>query len=775
MKGTLLVVIAVACAAALAWWSTGAPEPGALRPTTTLEPVQYGKSAPSPDEPRVAFGREEAETVAERPSSRPQHAIAVHLSGRVTHAHGGSPIAGATVRVHESGAEATTSETGHYALAFDLSDRAVWLSADHEDYTAANHQLQNSCVPPGGATTVDFELAPASSAATLRGRFLEPNGRSVPGVEVLLSPIQTARLDTARARPFLTVESSADGHFVIAEIPAGTHTLFALPDEHRDYQRLGIELPAGSTSDLGTIELQPFPWASLEGKVQTAAGVPKHNVLVEVSQGLTRLTAHTDVRGNYRIERIRPGSWHVSFTEPNVYLRVDPVEFPDGADLRRDLLLPSGAHFVGGQVLVAGEPAAGFEVSCEPTVPDSPASWESWIATTDHQGRFRIDNLAGGPVRLSFTREVPWLLYDSDDVQIDRDDHRFDFDTHRRPVTITGTVRSMDGAPVAGAAVAPAVPLTLDGRAVSATDGGYRVDVQATTDASFSLHARHPGYLPQTLVLTWRAANGEGVIEADFVLQGEWNTGTVSGTITDTQGHRISQVSVLGQGEDGGLWSCQSDSHGFYRLSHVSAGELRLQFRHRGYQPLQATHQLAAGQDLAVDVQLDLLDRFSRTVQVFDSAGAPLPGVEVETWHPNGAYISGGRTDERGVAAVDGLPQGPVDITVDAAGHLRHKLVHDVDGPMTTPLPLRLTSGAGTIRGRALEKDGTPLASTEVSLASTIDNPVGIDHFVLTDLEGRFLFNGLPPGEYELAIWTLVGQDSRTARTDGPEVQLQIR
>jgi protocatechuate 3,4-dioxygenase beta subunit len=769
----LLSALAVAAVAALAWWAAAGSGPQDLPPTA--KQVANHREVPFTREERVAVQLTDPERTADRPVPRPGYATAVQLSGRVTDAYNGRGIAGATVQVNGVGSQTTTDEDGSYVLPFDLPEWAVWLTADHDDYTAANHQLINNQVPTDGAATVDFELAPRTEAAGVTGRLIEASGAGVPGVEVLLSRIHTARLDTARSQPFLSAESGTDGRFVIADIPPGTYTLFAISPEHRDYQRLGIELPRSSRSDLGSIELEPFPWAALVGSVLDVDGDPVNGMEVEVYQGAMRPSVHTDESGAYRIDRILPGSWTVRFTEPNVRLRAEKLEFPHGAEVRHDLVLQSGDHFLGGQVLVDGEPAAGLEVHCEPGDVDHSATWRRWIATTDDEGRFYIEGLETGPVTLWFSRDLPWITYGAPDVDLDRNDHRFEFDTHLRPVTIVGTVRSMDGTPLGAVTVAPTLPLSPAARAVTGTDGTFRIDVQATTDASFNIHARCPGYLPLASTLYYQDANSDGVIEADFTMLPAWNVGTVVGSVTDAQGHPVSQVSVFADSGYGRRWSGLSDSHGIYHLEGVAAGELKIRFLHRSYQDLQATHELAAGQELAVEAQLELLQKFPRTIEVIDASGAPVVDVEVEAWDPRAGYIAGHRTNQYGLATLEDLPSGPVSITVEVEAHLRHKLDHEIEGPLTTPLRMRLTSGGASIRGVILKDDGGPMAEGEISVISTLKDAVRIDHFTNADKEGRFRFDGLPLGEYQLELWTTKGLQTFTVQAGGPDVVLQIK
>ncbi|HEY2125118.1 MAG TPA: carboxypeptidase-like regulatory domain-containing protein, partial [Chthoniobacterales bacterium] len=68
--------------------------------------------------------------------------------------------------------------------------------------------------------------------------------------------------------------------------------------------------------------------------------------------------------------------------------------------------------------------------------------------------------------------------------------------------------------------------------------------------------------------------------------------------------------------------------------------------------------------------------------------------------------------------------------------------------PTTAPTPNKETA---TVAGNVLRLDtGEPLKKARVSLQS--HNSVAVSDFLLTDDQGHFLFDKIPPGSYELHI-----------------------
>jgi len=74
--------------------------------------------------------------------------------------------------------------------------------------------------------------------------------------------------------------------------------------------------------------------------------------------------------------------------------------------------------------------------------------------------------------------------------------------------------------------------------------------------------------------------------------------------------------------------------------------------------------------------------------------------------------------------------------------------------------PVQLPSGAAAIRGQVKDQWGATLAQAVV----TLFGPGGIRRRAVTDDQGRYIFEGLPPGRYELkATATGFNNAKRTA------------
>ena len=131
--------------------------------------------------------------------------------------------------------------------------------------------------------------------------------------------------------------------------------------------------------------------------------------------------------------------------------------------------------------------AAGYEVSCELAGAFADFDYVTLTVLVGADGRFRFDGLPAGPVDLSFTQERPYMIFSSDGVAVDRDDHRFVFEATAVRATVHGTVHDRDGVPLAGVAVAPWHPDGADAHAITDRLGNYRIRTVVTADSSLQI------------------------------------------------------------------------------------------------------------------------------------------------------------------------------------------------------------------------------------------------------------------------------------------------
>jgi subtilisin family serine protease len=133
------------------------------------------------------------------------------LTGTVTNANGGAPIAGAQVQVTgPSNRTLTTGADGTYRTSLPVGDYTVTVSAFGFQTGTANVTITE-----GQTTTQNFALTPANSF-TVSGVVRDGGGTPVANA--------TVRIE---GTPIAPVTTGADGSYSFSNVPAGTYTVSA--------------------------------------------------------------------------------------------------------------------------------------------------------------------------------------------------------------------------------------------------------------------------------------------------------------------------------------------------------------------------------------------------------------------------------------------------------------------------------------------------------------------------------------------------------------------
>ncbi|MBK9712893.1 MAG: carboxypeptidase regulatory-like domain-containing protein [Kouleothrix sp.] len=156
------------------------------------------------------------------------------LSGTITDAYSGQPLAGAAVKVGDALA-VTTGPDGKYRLEGVPKEATVVISAD--GYAALTQPIEKM-------TTIDAVLRPD----VLRGALADAKtGAPIKNATVIATP--TADTDSVA---FTRIDSSADGSFKLEGVPEQGFIQVLAPG----YRKATVEIKPGSVPS--TIKLEPF-------------------------------------------------------------------------------------------------------------------------------------------------------------------------------------------------------------------------------------------------------------------------------------------------------------------------------------------------------------------------------------------------------------------------------------------------------------------------------------------------------------------------------------
>ena len=391
-----------------------------------------------------------------------------------------------------------------------------------------------------------------------------------------------------------------------------------------------------------------------------------------------------------------------------------------------------------------------------------PRSNLRWQTRTDRSGRFRLDGLPADRVDLILSSDAPHRSVRVAAVATDRDDHRFQFPLPAA-VTVHGTIRTPQGAPVAGAAIAPDRFQSEAAMATSGADGAYRLAIRLSDHESTTLRVNREGYRALWRGFMLSDVGPERSLQWDVVLHRDADLGEVSGRVTDPEGRPVSGVECRAYAADDPEYSHQgfakSDSDGMYRCSGLGPGRLEVSFRHDGFVTLQKQLQLAAAGKHQLDAQLSRMGFADRAFVLVGQDGQPLAGVALDLWcdHPRrGESVT---TDPTGRVLLARWPAGESQIDIPAvAGHPAQQFRFRAAAGEPTAERIVLRRGPGVIHGIVRDPAGHALGEVAVRLREKAAGDLHIREDAQTDAEGRFSFTSLPDVIYlvdvEEALWT---------------------
>jgi protocatechuate 3,4-dioxygenase beta subunit len=258
---------------------------------------------------------------------------------------------------------------------------------------------------------VEPEQGPAPREGELLGRVVSEPETPVAQAELLLERELTG---WELPPPGRTARTGSDGRFRFADLEAGAR--YRLRAQHPDWApalRRGIRIEWGRGTRLPDLDLSAG--GSVEVRVESADGQAIAGAIVEAlagdfASGPARRGAEPEVlrsavtgnEGRARLERLPPGLIGLRArargfqAETRDTISVQDLKATEGIELR----LRPGAAIAGTVRDPEGKPIEGARVavSAEANRPEmSPGTRWRWVpATTDAEGRYRLDGVPGG-------------------------------------------------------------------------------------------------------------------------------------------------------------------------------------------------------------------------------------------------------------------------------------------------------------------------------------------------------------------------------------------
>ncbi len=699
------------------------------------------------------------------------------VSGRVTAAESGSPIAGALVwSAVDPGGFRLTGERGRYRL--PAVEEGSWLEARAPDRVPARLRPSKIHVVPsaplrGDATGSQFNME-LERAATVVGRAVDAAGRGVPMAWVQAAVVPggegppagalTGPEGTFALRPVMPAESYALQARKTGFLPAEGRAVTARPPAQTPVEPLVLLAVRPVVGRVG----QPdgLPLAGAEIRVTKARSAEARSLpWARARRPVAEPQAISDPRGHFEIAEILALALDVVVTRPGFAraelrgFQVSPGAGP--VDLGTIVLEP-GAGIVGRvtdpderpitgaaiyRVLHLRRPVGELADELRAEEPD---------AETGADGIFTLSDLSeGSPVH--FLVAAPGFL--SRTVRGIRPPTPAALVIRLEPgARLLGQVVDEEGRPVPGAGIETTWQPTVPGHDLPAGAPTIR-SVTADHEGRFEISDLPAGRLS----LAVEASGFRTVEKLDFSLPLPEDEevivvlergATLRGRVTTTEDEPVAGVRVLLDTAAG-----VSDGDGFFLVEGIEPGSRELEAQHPHYPTLQREILIEEGMN-HLDLGLEAGQEVSGWV--VDSGGDPVPGAEIRFGLSRGRDVRWyrERTDAEGAFLLAPVAPGSYRLWAGAEGHAPTMLERVVVGDEPIDHLTVLLEPGGIIRGRILGLEPQDLVQVRVraELRSRDSRPAEVD------ATGNYRLEDLGPGAWLVQAMLAGGQRQAQAR-----------
>ncbi len=621
--------------------------------------------------------------------------------------------------------------------------------------TRGGHRGRHRLAPAAaGEPSVETLVLPiagrvAAAGSTGTGRVVDEHQDPIAGARVRLT---AERLRGGEASPE-TAETTGEGRFELPGLGAGRYRLTV---EARGYARItvpGVEVPAGRDGvDLGTVVLAPG--VEICGRVVDPSGLPiaGAEVLEEtvwkrppsLDGGSDAPRSVSDADGFFALDGfaegervdllVRKEGWRTERLPGVRAPSLEPVAvvLAPWARVSGMVVDSTATPVAGARVQVATGPGLGGKASAG--------------AVSDAEGRFVVDEVAPGPLRIRvFADRFPTV--ELTDLAVEPGGELAGIEVLLESgATIEGRVLGPDGGPVAEVSIAAetAAAGDLGGVDRSGEDGRYRIT--GVRPGSYTLVAEHSDY--PRVVREVTIEEGTHVVDLELAAGGT----EVSGRVADGAGRPLGGVALrLARAFP---WRrdrrTTSAADGSFVFRAVAEGTCAVVGEKEGYAAGRSRPFTVAG--VPVDGLELVLDRGATlSGEVRGVAFGDLSRLRITAY--GGLDSRRGTVDPEGRYTVDHLAAGEWTVAAELVGSGRRTegRVRVEAGVPEARLDLDLGDGY-TLSGVA-SQGGTPLPGATVVLTG----PRWRSGRAMTDHRGAFRIEGVPEGSYRLFLHRTAG------------------
>ena len=580
------------------------------------------------------------------------------ISGTVTDATSGQPIAGATVSY--SGGSTSTNAQGQYTVT-NVGEGSYAVTA-----AAANYAGQSETVSVGAGATVTQNFALVPNPGTVWGTVTDAStNQPVGGATVSFSGGSTT--------------SNAEGIYSLSNVPEGVIAVTAAATGYGS-QSSTLTMAAGGGATLN-FALPPDP-GTITGTVTDAAtNLPLGGATISYGGG----TATTNAHGQYTLAGVPEGT--TSLTASAVYYTTQTQSIavlPGGTSIGNFALTPNPGAITGTVT----------DTSTNQAISGATVSFSGGSVLTDSTGLYTLAGVQEGTYATTVT--ASGYAGQSQTVSVTPGTtRRQDFALVPDPGSISGTITDeVTGQPIGAASVSYSGGTTT-------TDGAGHFAFAGVAEGSYTVTGSAAGFATQREAVT--VAPGSAMTVNLALIP---NPGTISGTVADTgSGQAIGGATVSYSGG-----SATTNGSGQYSLTGVTEGTYAVTASAGGYGSQSQTATVGPGGTVNQNFTLVLSPGTIRGTITDANTNQAIAGATV-------TFGTGSTTtDASGHYSATNLPPATYTVSAGAAGFTTQSQIVPVSANATVTQNFALTPPPGAVFGTVVDAStNQPISGATVS------------------------------------------------------------
>ncbi|MUT65619.1 carboxypeptidase regulatory-like domain-containing protein [Paenibacillus sp. NEAU-GSW1] len=670
---------------------------------------------------------------AQSPVSVSLELLAGAISGTVTLIDS-TPIEDVVIRVFSNNiiiGRVATAANGSFLIG-NIAPGNYVVSARPDGFGG---ETLGAAVNPGETTELNFRLVPSPGSVT--GLITDENGSPLAGAVISVQ-------NNVDGGPVILTRiiSESDGIYRISNLASGSYILNVLLANYQN-QFSAIRVLSNQTAT-ANFTMLPSPGA-ISGTVVDTSGAAIFGAGIEIrvtnANGITVSSLFTDPNGRFLAEHLKPGIYTVVAGAANFQQATATCSvLPDGVAAIGLVMSPDPGAIQGIVIdAVTGSGLFGSIVNVNDQV-----GFLAGSVITDDNGFFRISGLAPG----SYTLVATENNYQSETfgaIVLTNADTPVNFALKPNPAAITGQLQP-----------APASSVVQ----LFNTNNVQIATVAAFPDGSFTFNNVQEGnyYVTATAAGFTSAIVGANALPGQttsVIVPLQVNPGTISGTVTDTNGNPIpaASVKVLNGNESvRGIGQVQAD--GTYTIGNLPAGVLNVIASAPLFSSETTGITVNPGQSVTgINFQLQA-DPGTVNGQITDAVtGQPIPGADVELRQltANGLGVASGSATAFGNYQFNGINPGVYTVIARASGYSINSAGATVRSGQSTVASILLNPLSGELSGLITDTAGNPISGENTEFKLYTKEGLLLET-AFASQQGTVRLIELPPNEYVVNV-----------------------